>query len=170
MKKALFIGRFQPFHNGHFEAIKKLLKKYKEVVVVIGSSEDSFTKENPFTCGERVDMIRACFPGRDLAKLIVVPVPDLNDNTVWVDHVLAHIPQVSEVYSNNPLVRMLFSKHGVLVRSTEPHERERNEGSSIRKLMSDGDKTWTRHVPKKAVAYLETIDAEKRMKKIARMW
>jgi nicotinamide-nucleotide adenylyltransferase len=170
MKRALFVGRFQPFHNGHYEAIRRLLKKYKEVVVVIGSSEDSFSRDNPYTCGERIDMIRSCFGPKELSKLVIVPVPDVNDNTVWVDHVLAHIPQVNEVYSNNPLVRMLFSKHGVLVRSTEPHERDRNEGSSIRKLMCEGDKAWMKHVPKKAVEYLSSIDAEKRMKKIARMW
>ena len=67
MKRALFIGRFQPFHHGHYYAIKKLMKKHDEVVVVIGSSEDGFTTENPFTCGERIEMMRLCFNKGDLA-------------------------------------------------------------------------------------------------------
>jgi len=169
MKRALFVGRFQPFHHGHQYAIKKLLKKYTEVVVVIGSSGDAFTLENPFTCGERIEMLRACFSKSELARLVVVPVPDVNDNRIWVDHVFMHIPPIDEVYSNNQLVKMLFSKHGILVKTVEFYDRGPKEGSTIRRLMADGKKEWTAHVPKKAVDYLETIEADQRIKKLVRM-
>jgi nicotinamide-nucleotide adenylyltransferase len=168
-KRALFVGRFQPFHHGHFYAIKKLLKKFKEVVVVIGSSEDSYSPENPFTCGERLEMMRACFNKSDLAKLIFVPVPDVNDNREWVDHVFMHIPTVDAVYSNNQLVKMLFSKHGILVSTIEFFDRGPKEGSNVRRMMADGDRSWTKHVPKNAVDYLDAVEAEQRIKKIVRM-
>lgn len=169
MKRALFIGRFQPFHHGHYYAIKKLLKKFDELVIVVGSSEDCFSNENPFTCGERIEMIRSCFGKRDLARMIIVPIPDVNDNRIWVDHVLMHIPLIHEVYSNNQLVKLLFSKHGILVKSMDFHDRGAKEGSFIRKLMVTGDATWKRHIPKPATEYLESIEAEKRIKKILRM-
>jgi nicotinamide-nucleotide adenylyltransferase len=169
VKRALFIGRFQPVHSGHVHGIKKLLKKYPEIVVVIGSSEDLLTKENPFTCGERIEMIRACFSKSDLARIILVPVPDVNDNRIWVDHVLAHIPTVNEVYSNNQLVKMLFSQHGILVKSMEYHDRGLKEGSSIRKMMAENDNGWREQIPKKAVEYLDSIEADKRIRKIVRM-
>ncbi len=168
-KRALFVGRFQPFHHGHFYAIKKLLKKFKEVVVVIGSSEDSFSPENPFTCGERLEMIRVCFNQADLSRLIFVPVPDVNDNRVWVDHVFMHIPTIDAVYSNNQLVKMLFSKHGILVSTIEFFDRGPKEGSHVRRLMADGDRSWTKHVPKNVVEYLDAVEAEQRIKKIVRM-
>lgn len=168
-KRALFVGRFQPFHHGHLFAIKKLLKKFNEVVVVIGSSEDSFSPENPFTCGERLEMIRACFSKGELAKLILVPVPDVNDNRVWVDHVFMHIPSIDAVYSNNQLVKMLFSKHGILVNTVEFFDRGPKEGSNVRRMMADGDRSWTKHVPKNAVDYLDSVEAEQRIKKIVRM-
>ena len=168
-KRALFVGRFQPFHHGHLYAIKKLLKKFKEVVVVIGSSEDSFSPENPFTCGERLEMIRACFNKSELSRLIFVPVPDVNDNRVWVDHVFMHIPTVDAVYSNNQLVKMLFSKHGILVSAIEFFDRGPKEGSNVRRMMADGDRSWTKHVPKNAVEYLDAVEAEQRIKKIVRM-
>ncbi|MFN7990923.1 MAG: nicotinamide-nucleotide adenylyltransferase [Candidatus Micrarchaeia archaeon] len=169
MKRALFVGRFQPFHHGHYYAIKKLLKKYGEVIVVIGSSEDAYTTENPFTCGERIEMIRACFNKSDMARIVLIPVPDVNDNRIWVDHVFMHIPHIEEVYSNNQLVKMLFSKHGILVKTIDFYDRGPKEGSNIRKLMADSDRSWTKHVPKQAVEMLASMDAEGRMKKIIRM-
>lgn len=169
MKRALFIGRFQPFHHGHYDALKKLLKKYGEVVVVIGSSEASFSNENPFTAGERIEMIRAAFAKGELSRLVLVPVPDINNNTVWVDHVLMHTPAVHEVYSNNQLVKMLFSKHGILVKSTDFFDRGTKEGTYLRKLMVEGDQAWRKHVPRKTVEYLDAIEAEKRIRKIDRL-
>ncbi len=169
MKRALFVGRFQPFHHGHQYAIKKLLKKYTEVVVAIGSSEDSFTLENPFTCGERIEMVRLCFSKSELARLVIIPVPDVNDNRIWVEHLFMHIPPVEEVYSNNPLVKMLFSKHGILVKTVDFYDRGPKEGSTIRRLMADGKKEWAAHVPKNAVKYLESIEADQRIKKLVRM-
>lgn len=168
-KRALFIGRFQPFHHGHYYVLQKLLKKFDEVVVVIGSAEDAYSIENPFTCGERIEMIRVSLNKNELFRTIVVPVSDVNNNTVWVDHVLMHIPAINEVYSNNQLVKMLFSQHGILVKSIEFYDRGNKEGSYIRKLIVEGDGSWKRHVPKRTAGYLESIDAEKRIKKIVRM-
>ena len=168
-KRALFVGRFQPFHHGHQEAIKKLLKKYEEIVVVMGSSEDFLSSENPFSCGERLEMFRSCFSKGELARLIIVPVPDVNDNTVWVDHILAHVPHFDEVYSNNQLVKLLFSKHGVLVKSIDFFDRGKKEGVYIRQLLAEGNTEWKKHVPKGVAEFLEMIDAEKRLKKIIRI-
>jgi nicotinamide-nucleotide adenylyltransferase len=165
-KRALFVGRF---HHGHYFAIKKLLKKYREVVVVIGSSENSFSPENPFTCGERLEMMRCCFTKDDLARVLLIPVPDVNDNRIWVEHVFNHIPAIEDVYSNNQLVKMLFSKHGILVKHIEFFDRGPKEGSNIRKMMADGDRSWTKHVPLKAVEVLDAVEAEDRMKKLVRM-
>ncbi len=169
MKRALFIGRFQPFHLGHYSAIKKLLKKYGEVVIVIGSSEDSFSKQNPFTCGERIEMIRSSFSKTDLVKLVIVPVPDVNDNRIWVDHLLMHIPEIHDVYSNNQLVKMLFSQHGILVKSIEFKERDKKEGEAIRALMAENDSSWKADVPKKVAQFLDSVEADKRIRKIIRM-
>jgi nicotinamide-nucleotide adenylyltransferase len=80
-----------------------------------------------------------------------------------------HIPVVDEVYSNNPLVKMLFSKHGILVKVIEFYDRGPKEGSNIRKLMAEGNQSWVKHIPKSAIAFLNSIEAEQRIKKIVRM-
>ena len=56
--KALFIGRFQPFHKGHLKVIKDIIKKDYRVIIGIGSSQYSHTVDNPFTSDERKKMIQ----------------------------------------------------------------------------------------------------------------
>ncbi|MGB9827817.1 MAG: adenylyltransferase/cytidyltransferase family protein, partial [Thermosphaera sp.] len=31
-------GRFQPFHNGHYSALRSLLEEYDEAVLAVGSA------------------------------------------------------------------------------------------------------------------------------------
>jgi len=57
MKRGLIVGRFQPYHIGHNSAVKKILEELDEIVIVIGSSDDSHSISNPFTAGERIEMI-----------------------------------------------------------------------------------------------------------------
>ena len=45
MSRALFIGRFQPFHNAHLADIKKILKENDEVLIAIGSSQEKTQKK-----------------------------------------------------------------------------------------------------------------------------
>ena len=59
MIRALFVGRFQPFHYGHQYAIEKILQECDELVLVVGSAQMSHQHDNPFTAGERIEMIRA---------------------------------------------------------------------------------------------------------------
>ncbi len=84
MRDALvFIGRFQPFHNGHRAVIETALKQAKEVVVVVGSSFAARNIRNPFTFEERKAMIEAVFPDD---RIKIVPVSDYPyDDNKWVN-------------------------------------------------------------------------------------
>ena len=92
MRDALvFIGRFQPFHNGHKAVIDAALKQAKEVIVVVGSSFAARNIRNPFTFEERKAMIEAAFPdeapklGKE-GRVKVVPVSDYPyDDNKWVN-------------------------------------------------------------------------------------
>lgn len=78
----VFIGRFQPFHNGHKAVVEAALNKAKEVIIIVGSSFAARNIRNPFTFEERKAMIKAEFP-QDNVK--VVPVSDYPyDDNKWV--------------------------------------------------------------------------------------
>ncbi|NTV27538.1 MAG: adenylyltransferase/cytidyltransferase family protein, partial [Methanothrix sp.] len=57
--RGLYIGRFQPYHLGHQAVLDRIAEEMEEIVIVIGSAQESHTSENPFTAGERMDMIYA---------------------------------------------------------------------------------------------------------------
>ena len=52
----LLIGRFQPFHLGHLDALGFALSKVDKLWVGLGSSNKSIEKSNPFSAEERKEM------------------------------------------------------------------------------------------------------------------
>lgn len=58
---AVFIGRFQPLHNGHLENINNALKIADKVLILVGSAYAARNIRNPFTFDERRKMILNSF-------------------------------------------------------------------------------------------------------------
>lgn len=70
--RALFIGRWQPFHNGHDYIIRQKLDE--GIPVLIAVRDTPIDEGNPFTVKERLDMIRANYVGEDVQ---VISIPDI---------------------------------------------------------------------------------------------
>ena len=66
---ALFIGRWQPFHNGHKFLIDRALTEGENVCVAIRNTEIS--EKNPYTTEQRAEMIRRVYG--DKVEIIVIP-------------------------------------------------------------------------------------------------
>jgi adenylylsulfate kinase len=60
MKTGLFVGRFQPFHDGHRKCIEKILTTCDRCIVLMRETE--YTEKNPFDVEKRKAMIREAFP------------------------------------------------------------------------------------------------------------
>jgi len=89
MTIGLYVGRFQPIHLGHLEAIRHLLGQVDELIIVVGSAQHSHTIENPFTAGERITMIRLALQEASVSpeNYVLVPLPDWDIHKVWVARV-----------------------------------------------------------------------------------
>ena len=165
MTRGFYIGRFQPYHAGHHAMVERIAEDVEELVVGIGSAGDSHTTKNPFTAGERIMMITKCVEPLDLTTY-VVPIEDLERNSVWVSHVRSISPAFDVAYSNNPLVIRLFGEAGVDVRQLPMVNREDLEGSTVRERMIEGE-DWTEHVPDPAASVIREIDGIERMRMVA---
>jgi len=62
-KLLFFIGRFQPFHIGHYEVLIQALSMADTVLVLIGSAGKPRSIKNPWTYDERENMVRSSFHG-----------------------------------------------------------------------------------------------------------
>ena len=48
-KLGVLVGRFQTFHTGHEEIIRKAIELCEQVWIFVGSSQESGTLKNPFS-------------------------------------------------------------------------------------------------------------------------
>jgi nicotinamide-nucleotide adenylyltransferase len=153
--RGFYIGRFQPYHNGHQRMVDEIVDEVDELVLGIGSAGDSHTTRNPFTAGERVMMVTKSVTTFDLTTY-VVPIEDLERNAVWASHVRSMTPSFDVAYSNNPLVIELFREAGVEVRQSPMFNRDVLEGTELRERMIDGD-DWRRLVPDPVAGVIDEI-------------
>jgi nicotinamide-nucleotide adenylyltransferase len=160
------IARFQPFHYGHLYAIEHCLNLFEELVVVVGMASQSHTPENPFTAGERLEMIRRSlrWRGVDLSKIITVTLPTLEVNRTAVHYVKLYSPRFDAVITLNPVIKSIFIEEGYEIIEPPEFNREKYRGSYIRRLMSEDREEWRELVPPPVSALIDEINGVKRVK------
>jgi bifunctional NMN adenylyltransferase/nudix hydrolase len=92
----VFIGRFQPFHNGHKAVIDQALEQAEQVLVLVGSANRRLSVRNPFSFNEREEMIFEAFSVEDQAR---IKVASLNDYTYDEDEWVRQVQKVVKDYT-----------------------------------------------------------------------
>ena len=135
MTRAIFVGRFQPFHNGHLYAVQKILEQADELIIVIGSAQMSHEPDNPFTAGERIEMIQSALndAGVPRDRYILIPIADAPSHRTWVSYVESQTPRFDIVFSNQSLTKRLLIEAGYEVRGIPLHSRSNYQATEIRR-------------------------------------
>ncbi|MBI5392634.1 nicotinamide-nucleotide adenylyltransferase [Candidatus Woesearchaeota archaeon] len=160
--QALFIGRFQPFHLGHLQIVKQIIKEQGSIVLAIGSSQESNTQENPFTAEERKEMIEQVLNAEKISykNYTICFVPDLGKHDRWVEHVIRITGKIDVVYTGSILTKRLFSDKGYKIIDL-PRIKDIS-ATIIRERLAD-DKDITKFVHSKVLEFLKRINAWKRL-------
>ncbi len=162
--RGLLVGRFQPFHLGHLAVVRSVRSERPgaPLLLGVGSAELSFTWENPFTAGERLEMIDRALREASVDGVVAIPIADIQRHALWVRYVEGLLPPFDRVYTNNPLTRLLFERAGYPVDSPSLVDRSRLEGAQIRERLASGG-GWADRVPPAVARYLEELDAPRRL-------
>ena len=163
-KRALFLGRFQPYHNGHDAVIRMISPEVDELIIAVGSAQYSHTIRDPFTAGERIMMIIRALSNHSATKY-VLPIEDIEQNALYVAHIRRLTPPFDLVYSNNPLVIRLFGEAKIPVKEMPSIDRKHLWGTKIRELMLKGEE-WRRYVPTPVCTVIDEIQGIERLKQI----
>ena len=176
--RGLIIGRFQPFHKGHLDLVYQALGEINELMIVIGSSQHNYIFKDPFTAGERLLMIHDTLVQEkiDLSRIYIIPIPNFENNAVWLAYLQSMLPTFNVVYSGNEFVSILVndqigksrnSKFGLEVRHPLFKNKSDYNGENIRNLINLGKK-WKHLVHPQVVKVIESIDGVNRIKIISR--
>jgi cytidyltransferase-like protein len=73
-KRAIFIGRFQPYHMGHIELVNQKLKSGVPILILVRDIPPDI--ENPFTTDQTIQMIRKYHESKE-EDVVVIAIPDI---------------------------------------------------------------------------------------------
>jgi len=163
----LFLGRFQPFHNGHLHALKEIFQKEEKLIIVIGSAQASYTPNNPFSASERFQMIDGVLEEIEIpcSRYWIVPVPDIHNYPRWVSHVKQFVPPFGMFYTGSDTSAKLFQDHGVPVSRISLFEKPLYSGKEVRRRMIAGEE-WQPVVPQIVAKLIERFDGVDRIKSL----
>lgn len=166
--RGILIGRMQPVHNGHVEVIKQILTEVDEIIIGIGSAQLSHEIKDPFTAGERLMMMNQALAEIEVnpSRYYIIPMQDINFNSIWPSHVKMLTPPFDIVYSGNPLVKQLFSEEGYEVRQPPLYDRLHLSGTEVRHRMVNDD-DWQELVPKATADLIMEINGVDRIKNLS---
>ena len=163
-KTGMVIGRFQPFHIGHYSILKRALEECCMVVVLLGSAQESRLPHNPMSAAERQSLIEDCFP-EDRNRLFFISVedrPTVSNDKSWGEYLFdimksrcRVIPEV--VYEGKePIRKDWYDTLDVdiiqLSRKTLPIS-----ATQLRKMILTGDNNWRHYCPKGAESHYEKL-------------
>ncbi|MBC8516830.1 MAG: nicotinamide-nucleotide adenylyltransferase [Nitrosopumilus sp.] len=161
----LLIGRFQPFHLGHLEALQFALSKVDKLWVGLGSSNISVEKNNPFTAEQRKEMILSSIDDSMKERISIYFIPDVDNHMRWIEKIDTIVPKFDIIFSNDELTNHLYSKRNIQVLPIPFLNRESLSGTNIRDLIIS-DQKWDDLVPDGTRNFLEKTGAKEHLKNL----
>jgi nicotinamide-nucleotide adenylyltransferase len=167
-KRGLIIGRFQPFHNGHLHLVRQTLEECEELIIVIGSAQFNFLYKDPFTAGERIEMIHDSLISKEInnCNFFLIPLVNFENNACWLEYLKSMVPKFEIIYSGNEYVCYL-SKKDIIVKEPIFVNKIKYNGENIRKLIVD-NKKWDNLVPLPVKKLIMKFDGIERIKLLSR--
>lgn len=108
MKVWFFIGRFQPAHKWHLQALLDMYATWvTHFIIGVWSAQKEWTEDNPFTFIERKKILELLLQEVPFTFEIHA-IPDVWDDQKWFEYVTTKLPHFDVVLSWNPRLENIF--------------------------------------------------------------
>lgn len=92
MRTGIFIGRFQPVHQGHIHALGIAASQVEKLYILVGSANQCRSIKNPWTFDERKQMLHVKLHSARITNYEIIPINDYRySDTQWMSDVRATI-------------------------------------------------------------------------------
>ena len=99
----VFIGRFQPYHNGHARVVEQALATANHVIILVGSAHRPPCVRNPWTFKQREQMIRSTLSAEDNERVHIAPIMDATYNDdAWIANVQKTVGGIVTAHHTQP--------------------------------------------------------------------
>jgi nicotinamide-nucleotide adenylyltransferase len=172
-------GRFQPFHNGHWEYARAALARCDCLIIGItnadpslivpepADSERHLPEANPFTFFERQQMIQATLmdAGIPLSRIAIVPFP-IHHPERWSHYCPVETIQYVRLFSSWGKEKLQrFQDNGWRVEILDEGAAKEVSGTEVRQRIRSGQ-GWENLVPCSVARVLREIGARERLKQV----
>jgi cytidyltransferase-like protein len=89
-KRAMFVGRWQPLHNGHKWLIGQKLNQGVPVLICVRDIPPD--EKNPFTTEQTIDMLETVYAEDDVAIMSIPDIESVNYGRGVGYGILEHVP------------------------------------------------------------------------------
>lgn len=107
---SVYIGRFQPFHNGHMNVMMGGLKISNNIIIMCGSSNQTRTLKNPFIYDERKKFILDSLSKSFQDRIYIEPLEDYGNDIEWVKNVEKKVQKIIKTTSENKVALIGHTK------------------------------------------------------------
>jgi nicotinamide-nucleotide adenylyltransferase len=147
--RTLFLGGFQPFtgvfsdDNGHFSNIKNGLENSSQMIIAVGSAQDDHKPSDPFTAGQRIDIIRHTLISNGIGadKFYTIPIKNIDANACFAPKVISLCPQFDKIIAGNDWTKQLFGQGDYKIipvnRTAIKDSGEQISATKVRKTITD---------------------------------
>jgi len=99
----VFIGRFQPFHQGHLKILETALEQSQKLIILIGSAHRPRCTRNPWTYAERENMIRCGLDQETNERIIIAPIMDaMYNDSLWTTTIQKAVAGMISTHHDQP--------------------------------------------------------------------
>lgn len=165
-KHGFITMRAQPFHFGHKSLVDKMLLECDYITIILGSIQESRTKNNPFTFDERKNMLSNIYA--ENININIFGIEDTPSDDIWYQNIIDILKNFSfgdpDAYYCGDDNNGNFLNNGdfpiIKLDRIKQNKHYNISGTEIRNMIKNNDDNWKTFIPEINLDYINNLKYE----------